>query len=226
MPVLRTGDYATEWASGQNKYRSYNWTGYCLKFVRMCFNVGSLYPSAEYAWYRTKKRHSSWPPPKGVPVWWTNGRYGHVALSDGHGYCWSTDFLRTGHVDRVPIKSITAGWGQTYRGWTEDINGVDVYDPPKVPVLDASYIAHTARTSGKAPNSKLLKREVAREVGRGFMILRSPVLGRGFRRQYKKVQRRYLRSIGVDPTPKMADGIPGIGSLTWLGKRRGFKVRP
>lgn len=128
---LRTGQDAIAWARAESTHRTRNWTGMCLKFTRMCFNVMSKYPSAEQAYYHTKYRHTSWPPPKGVPVWWTNGRFGHVAISTGDGWCYSTDYARTGYVDNVPIASITSNWGQNYRGWSEDINGVRVWEPKK-----------------------------------------------------------------------------------------------
>lgn len=196
-------------------------------FSRSAFNVAARYPTAESAYFQTQKRHTTWPPPPAVPVWWTNGRSGHVAVSDGGGYCWSTDIKRTGKVDRVPIKSITSAWGQNYRGWSEDINGVTVWwlPKPKRPVLDASNIARLTKAGKEAPQGIRLKKAVAAEVGRGVMSLKSPKLGRGFRRRYKLVQRKYLASKGVPVTDRGADGVPGFGSLTWLGKRRGFDVK-
>jgi hypothetical protein len=68
-------------------------------------------------------------------VWWLGGShgFGHVALSDGGGYVWSTDVLRPGKVDRVTAASITHNWGLSYVGWSEDINGERVYVPPVNP---------------------------------------------------------------------------------------------
>lgn len=222
--TIRTGREAVQWAANQHVNPSRSWLGLCLMFTRSAFNVGARYGTAETGWYNTKKRHTSWPPPPGVPVWWTNGRYGHVAVSAGDGYVWSTDWLRPGKVDRAPIRSITSNWGQTYRGWTEDINGVDVYSPPKLPVVDASNIARATRLHLSPPQGLLLKKAVAREVGQGLMGLKTPKLGRTFRRRYKLVQKKFLESQGVPATDRGADGIPGKGSLTWLGKRQGFNV--
>lgn len=219
---IRSGKEAIAHAKGEHYRRTRNWTNLCLMFVRMCFGVSSRYASAETAYYNTKKRHTSWPPPAGVPVWWTNGRYGHVALSTGNGYCWSNDFKRRGYIDHVKIADITRYWGQRYRGWTEDINGVDVYDPR--PTLDASAIARRTRRNLSAPQGKFLKRAVAAEVGKGRMFLRNGVLGPAFRKQYKLVQAKYLKSQGAKVTDKNADGIPGFGSLSWLGRRHDFKV--
>lgn len=223
---IRTGKEAIAWAVKESANESRNWQGLCLMFVRSCFNVAARYPSAETGYYNTTKRHTSWPPPAGVPVWWTNGRYGHIAISTGDGYCWSTDWLRPGQVDRAPIRSITTQWGQNYRGWTEDINGVTVWSPPppSLPKLNAANIARAARKSESPPQGLLLKKAVAKEVGRGVMSLKNGKLGAGFRRRYKLVQKKYLGSRGVPVSDRGADGIPGKASLTWLGKRHGFNV--
>src|SRR5690606_21592891 len=60
--------------------------GYCLKTIRTLYGVGPVWPDAETAWEHATQRHPETDPariPRGVPVWWTNGRYGHVALSVG-----------------------------------------------------------------------------------------------------------------------------------------------
>ena len=103
-------------------------TGMCLRFVRTMFGVPAKYRTAAIAWGATKHRHTS-VPPAGVPVWWTGGRrgFGHVAVSAGDGFVISTDCPSRGRVGKVAIKAITQGWGQTYRGWSEDINDVRVF---------------------------------------------------------------------------------------------------
>jgi len=57
-------------------------------------------------------------PPVNAPVYWGGGQ-GHVALSDGQGGVWSTDILRPGKVDNVPLNQITLQWGKPYLGWAE-----------------------------------------------------------------------------------------------------------
>lgn len=127
----RTGSAAVAWATNQINHPLKDFYNLCLQVTRMAFGVGMNYPSAEKAWYGTKKRYGvkSTPPP-GVPVWWTNGGNGHVAISVGNGYVVSNDFKRRGKMDKVAISAITKGWGLTYRGWTGDVNGVLVYSPP------------------------------------------------------------------------------------------------
>lgn len=101
--------------------------GYCEKFCRTCAGAAALAASAADAYYAAKYRHTG-TPPRGAFVFWTGGShgYGHVAISDGNGWCWSTDIKRPGRVDRVAISTITTRWGLTLKGWTEDNNGVRV----------------------------------------------------------------------------------------------------
>lgn len=108
--------------------------GLCLQRVRLCYHVDSKYPDAASAWRNAAHRHPQVDPaqiPRGVPVFWTGGSagHGHIAIATGDGECWSTDILRGGHWDKVPIGLIRRRWGLTLVGWTEDLNGVRVYDP-------------------------------------------------------------------------------------------------
>lgn len=68
--------------------------------------------------------------PRGVPFWWSGGSHGdgHVAPTEGGGLCMSTDILRDGYFDEVPLARIAQQWELHPLGWTEDINGVRVYD--------------------------------------------------------------------------------------------------
>lgn len=219
---LRLGQPALDYAQQQHLHRSRSWYRDCLYFVRSCFNAPSYYGRAEWAYYGAQDRHTSWPPPPAVPVFWTNGTYGHVVISAGHGYCWSSDFLRYGYIDKVRIASITSGWGQHYRGWSEDINRVRVYHSDWW-TLDISSTIHAARHKTAIPNGEKLKQAIAKEVGMGEMK-KNNTLGTGFREQYQKVQVKYLKATGQTVTKTSADGIPGRGSLSWLGGRRGFNL--
>jgi hypothetical protein len=195
-------------------------------FVRQSLDVPAKYGTAEKAYFKTTKRHTSWPPPPGVPVWWTNGRYGHVAISAGDGYCYSSDYKRHGKIDKVLISSITKGWGQRYRGWSEDINDVRVYTAAaKITKIDASNVAAAAKARKSVTGGSTLKRAVAKEVGKGTMDLSNAILGGGFKTQYSLVQKKYFKVKGWKPKPGDTDGIPGIATLSWLGHRRGFQVK-
>jgi hypothetical protein len=214
----RSAQSALGWAKAQRSFH----TGMCLKFVRTCYNVQPKYATAAIAWRKTRYRHRS-TPPKGVPVWWTGGSrgFGHIAISDGGGYVISTDTGGKGRVGRTSIKHITRAWGQTYRGWTEDINGVRVYLPstskPSAPILDASEVATMFRRGTRSNAVLIIQRALATEVGLDF----SNSLGTPSPRTkaaYKKWQQR-LGFRGAD-----ADGIPGYTSLHRLGTKRGFGV--
>ena len=132
--MARRGMDAVVWAQKQVTQPSKSWYMLCLQFVRLSLGVAAGHPSAEKAFYATtRRRGTTTTPPPGVPVWWTNGKHGHVAISAGGGYVYSNDIVRRGKINKVSISYITRNWGQKYRGWTEDINGVRVYEPPPVP---------------------------------------------------------------------------------------------
>lgn len=139
------------------------WRNLCLKRVRTLLGVPAKYPSAIVAWdhVATADRHRGALPPRGVPVFWRGGQYGHVALSDGGGWCFSTDIKRRGRLDRVRIDLVTQRWGYAYLGWTETLNGVRVYDP-----------------AARRPTLRLGSRGPAvRDLQRGLGILADGVFG-------------------------------------------------
>lgn len=110
--------------------------GYCLKTIRSLFLVMPLYPDAETGWEQAVYRHKTSDPdeiPWGVPVWWTNGRYGHIAFSLGKGRCLTTDYVKTGYLGVARIEPLAAWCGGRLVGWSEDINGVIVWRPKAEP---------------------------------------------------------------------------------------------
>lgn len=114
--------------------------GECKQRVRELYNVPSDgAQTASIAWTRTDHKHTAAAVggldhiPRGALVWWTGGTplrnypagAGHVALSAGGGWCWSTDIRRTGYFDKVLISSIARTWPRLrWAGWSEDIDGV------------------------------------------------------------------------------------------------------
>lgn len=112
--------------------------GMCLKMVRTCYDVGAKSLDAAGAWTAAEHKHKTSKAtdiPAGAPVFWTGGseHHGHIAISTGAGWCWSTDIKRPGYFDHVPIDQIRDDWGLTLVGWTNDLNGVTVYTPPTPP---------------------------------------------------------------------------------------------
>lgn len=116
---------------------TYVGVGYCLRTVRGPeFEILPLYPDAETAWEEADLKHPETDPlkiPRGAIVFWTNGRYGHVALSVGGGMCWTTDYRRSGFVGLAPIAALGPWCGGRLVGWAEDLNGVDCWPTPDKP---------------------------------------------------------------------------------------------
>lgn len=106
-------------------------TGWCLMMVRLCYGIGPGAATAAQAWVQARERHATTSAsriPRGYPVFWLGGSTGagHVAVSAGDGFCWSTDIKRPGRFDRVPIAQVHDQWGLQLVGWAEDLNGTTV----------------------------------------------------------------------------------------------------
>lgn len=104
--------------------------GYCLKTVRSMFGVPALWPDAETASEHLEHLHPTTDPdriPWGVPIWWRNGRYGHVAISVGKGRCITTDYGAPGRLSVAPIAALAPWCRGNLVGWSEDINGVRIW---------------------------------------------------------------------------------------------------
>jgi len=122
MPVS-TGAQAVANANAYHTCR----VGMCLAYVHDWLEIGSLYPSAYNAWLNTHYKHpGDRTPPKGAPVFWRGGSqgYGHIALAVGGTKIRSTDVPGAGRVSTIDLSYIERYWGQTYLGWTEDLNGI------------------------------------------------------------------------------------------------------
>jgi len=102
--------------------------GYCLKWVRAeCWRIGSLYASAIQAWHGAVYKHpGDRNPPAGAPLFYSGGQYGHIVLARGPDTTRmrSTDCTRATQVNDADIDWPVFTWGDTYLGWTEDLNGV------------------------------------------------------------------------------------------------------
>ena len=211
---IRTGNDAIEVARKMAVYNTYVHYGTCLMQTRQYFNVSSLYPDAATGWRNAKYRHPTQDVnkiPRGVPIWWTGGSsgYGHVAISTGNGYCYSTDFNRIERVSKVRINDITNSWGLQFQGWTNDINGVTVYKPAERPIIHLSHVKpkHTSR------DILALKRVLKKKGFKGMVLI--PYFGNGLRKAYAGYQKR------LGYKGEAADGTPGRDSLRKLG----FRVR-
>ena len=184
---MRHGTLATRFAAQQRDKRTEDWTRMCQNFVRTSLDVPAYYGSARKAWDARVRPHGGTPPPA-VPVYFrTRSKWWHVALSAGGGYVWSTDALRTGHVDKISIKALAAKWNAPYLGWDEYCNRQRILFRP---LISAAEVTRCLEGSRAHPHGILLKRELAAAVGRGNMDLASAGLGSGTRSQVRLYQKK------------------------------------
>lgn len=108
-------------------------TDTCLMQVRKAFGIAAKYPTAYAAWLGAGgaagvNTHTLIPAGPNVPIFFKGrGAAGHIAISAGNGWCWSTDILRPGRWDRVRIEDLAKRWNMKYLGWSETLNGVRVH---------------------------------------------------------------------------------------------------
>lgn len=191
------GSKALNWIESQSDNPSKSWFQRCLEMVRTSLGVPGGVRTAALSYAATKKRHDGTPPP-GVPVWWSGGQYGHVALSAGGGMAWSNDILRKGKIDKHPIDLIARKWGFTYKGWSEDVNGVDVYNP--------------ATNSAKTAGGKL-------NVSGNAATVASFLRGKGMTSaQIAGVLGNLQQESGMVPNTQQRGG-PAYGLVQWEGSR-------
>lgn len=120
--TAESGKAAAENAERIHSYES----GYCLRFVRgEAWQIGSLYASAIEAWNAARHKHpGDRSPPIGAPCFYSGGQYGHIVIWRGGSKMRSTDCTTAGDVSNADIDWPVRAWGDTYLGWTEDLNGV------------------------------------------------------------------------------------------------------
>jgi hypothetical protein len=195
--------------------------GYCLQWVRNCFGVAARYYDAAEAWDQAERKHRTNKGrhcPRNVPVWWTGGSsgHGHVALSVGGGYCISTDAAGPGRNAKVRIDDLTTQWGLNFRGWSEDINGVRVYDSkPSKPAKGWERVKLSAiGPKQRNRDVEVVKRRLHAKFGDKYdldMDEFKDYWGEHMTEAYQAWQER----LGF--TGKDADGRPGAQSLRKLG---------
>lgn len=208
----RTSVEALAVAKDWSNRRLYVGVGMCLKTVRQYYGVSSKYGTAAESWYAADhKVHVSDGRniPRGVPVYWTNGRAGHIAISLGGGLCYSTDWKESGKIDVAVINEIGPRWGQTLAGYAREVNDVVVWRPaPQKGVVNL----HNLHKGEKHQDVLEVKKALKKKGYKGFIM--NDKFGVGLQRAYKKYQER------LGYSGKAANGIPGPTSL----KKLGFKV--
>lgn len=104
--------------------------GMCLKYVRTWLEIPSSAADAQGAWDAAKHQHAGdRHPPNGAPAFWKSGPggsgHGHITLTRANPGMRTTD-KPTGKVGNDDGSWPNDEWGQTYLGWTEDLNGVHI----------------------------------------------------------------------------------------------------
>jgi len=133
--MTRVGQEAIEYARSRIGPDSMPASGYCLQFVRTCFDVGSYYASAIDAWNGASTKHEGdRNPPPAVPLYFrTPSQYDHVVFGGDAGEIITTfnADVRQYWGDNGPdvIAQIERDFDGTYLGWTEEVSEVRIYDP-------------------------------------------------------------------------------------------------
>lgn len=122
--MTRTGQAAADYAlSRVGDY--YPPPGYCLKFTREVFEIGSYYASAIDAWNGAQDKHPGDRfPPLAVPVFFQSPSvYDHIATHVGGGQIVTTF---NDEIRQMSLADMEYSYGP-YLGWSGDLNGVTVY---------------------------------------------------------------------------------------------------
>lgn len=101
--------------------------GWCLKYCRIQYDIPAKYATAYLSAIHADPQPTA--PPAGSALYWRNPSWqrstaGHIAIADGQGNCWTTDYRRTGRFDLVDADLIRSGWGLEYMGWSWTVNDV------------------------------------------------------------------------------------------------------
>lgn len=210
--MTRTGNAAIQFAMNHDSWAS----GMCQQFVRTCFDRPAVFPSAAAAWAGADHKHRvlhGAQVPRAVPVFWLGGSrgFGHVAISVGNGLCRSTDWPSSGRVGTVAIDTITRTWGQSFQGWTEDLNEGTVWTPStNVQPVDNTVSLRNLLPGKTNHDVKQMQNRLTR---RGITVPRTGFFGPLTREAVRKWQLR-LGYRGED-----ANGVPGLVSMQRLGFR-------
>ena len=131
--------------------------GLCQKVSRLSINAGPFGDSALLAWLNT-------------PAAWKvagkaidgglgyfddprrSGEFGHAVRVVEKSYCWSTDILAYGHLDKVPISYITQHWGLRFLGTIVQVKEGKI---PLAPAAPKPPVVVSAWAHGDVYRSKL-----------------------------------------------------------------------
>jgi len=119
----KTVDQVMAFSTGQITHPTQSWQGMCQSHCRHAYGVPAWAPSAIAAWKRIpnefKHRGKPEDAPRGAILYYSGGKYGHVALAAGKttkDKCLSNDYMRPTKIDYAP--RTFPRWGLTYLGWS------------------------------------------------------------------------------------------------------------
>lgn len=125
-----------------------NVKGYCLRNVRLGYGIGAKYATAWQAWQNSPQQTGAIPSGVEVPVYFWYGRDGHIGVQLADGTFWSD-----GKIYSSLAKYRLSHPLVMYRGWSTQVNGLDVIqyvpDPvtPKMPPVGSRVRFAVPRTA-------------------------------------------------------------------------------
>jgi len=215
------------------------WYRMCLSLARQARGLPGRYASAWEAWEAADRKHPvdsaqvDWSMvPRGAPLFYRGGEYGHVATFIGvtkcGPLCWSNDAGGHGKVSMVNPLWFEPHWQHYLVGYTADLNGYDlplrIPDPPTVSLKVVSEAARQdsarqqgGQTPGAGPSVIIIERALA-HLGYLSWSLVDGSYGTSTMAAY----RHWQETLGF--SGKDADGVPGKATLDRLGAKFNFKV--
>lgn len=243
---MRTYKQAQAWAEYQRAHSTGGWHNQCQRFARSCVDAAAWGKSARIAANAipVKERHYNFPAPPGALIYYgssTSGN-GHVTfVSSKYGYVYSNDIKRDGRIDLVPWNVFTSAWGMAARFWTTWTPSGRIQTAPLnppgqnpaplpphtvIPTISLARVQKACKVDpGAAQGHKTYPTEVLiveKALNRAGYLSSKYVDG-SFGTKTKEAYSKWQRHLGY--TGNDANGVPGIKSLTALGKKYGFRVK-
>jgi hypothetical protein len=157
---MRNATQAAAWAEVRDG--STGWRTTCLTLVRQAWDLPMYDTYAQLEWDAVplSARHSDTRPPVGAPCFWKGPTaQGHAAIVVEYRgdvpYVATTDVLRLGRVDVVPMRKIEQVWPSAHwLGWTSQLQG-KVLPLPVPHAVVTRVVASPYRQGGKVYRSDL-----------------------------------------------------------------------
>ena len=179
---MRDASQAAAWAEVHEG--AVGWRTTCLSLVRRAWDLPTQdsYPQLEWDSVPLTSRHSDTRPPVGAPCFWkgptAQGHAGIVVEYRGAvPHIATTDVVRLGRVDVVPLRKIEQVWPSAHwLGWTSQLQGKCL--PVPVPqVVVNRVVASPYRQGGKIYRSHL---RIGQRESDSVWNLQRALIRRGF----------------------------------------------